>query len=413
MKIQKRLVIIIITAVLLITYAAGHILKLDFGLIYLPKSYVLFCMEDTLLDGWKELKTLYNTPLSLTVTTSEEEKEIFSLTAYNDQNKIILSSLDLFDETIGLAKNKDINNKKNNGTNRNNVEKNSNQVQNTVKTGEKSFAEVRSKKDQIRSLIEIYNKYAKVSKSGQKSFAVTGGKDSMCEADEYEVVLDKNIIKILPDYFKNYIADEKVLKNINSLLKRLDSDIILHIYVDDSDKVRSANVSFLYHGQKTYMEVIFNDAVKIWDDLTITCIFGDNADTTVSIKSKGNHSREEGLFTDETNILILSGAATTLQLKAVTEIDLNKQRDNISFDMKGDIFRLPVDLNTTGDLDTRDGWDIHTNSKLELKFMDYQTEINFKEDENDLKDVNSFQSIGSFYHKKKAAMKDGFLKILQ
>ncbi|WMJ89957.1 hypothetical protein [Anaerocolumna sp. MB42-C2] len=413
MKIKKRLVIMIITAVLLITYAVGHILKFDFGLIYLPKSYVLFCMEDTLLDGWKEVKNLYNTPLSLTVTASDEEKKVFSLTAYNDKNKIVLSSSDLFGEPIGLAKNKSINNKIDNGNSGNYVEKNSSQEKNTDKTGRKSQAEVRNKKDQIRSLIEIYNKYAKVSKSGQKSFAVTGGKDNMCETDEYEVVLDKNIIEILPDYLKNYIADEKVLNNIDSSLTRLDSDIILHIYVDDSHKIRSANISFNYETQKVYMEVIFNNAVKVWDDLTITCIFGKNADRTVSIKSKGDHSLSGELFTDETNILILSGAATTLQLKAATEIDLNKQKNNISFDMKGDIFSLPINLNTVGNLDTSGGWDIHTNSKLELKFVDYQTEINFKEEENDLKDVNSFQSMGSYYNKKKAAIEDCFLKILQ
>lgn len=413
MKIKKRLVIIIITAAVLITYMAGHISKFDLGLIYLPKSYVQFCMEDTLLDGWRELKSLYNSPLSLTVNTFEDENRVFSLTAYNDKNKIIFSSNNLHGDYIGLTKNKNIKNKNDNSKNNNNKNDNSNNNIDENSNQKDSTDKINGKKDQILTLIEIYNKYARVSKSGHKSFAVTGGKDSMCDTDEYEAVLNREIIEILPDYFKNYIADEKVLKNINTFLNRLDSDILLHIYIDDSDKIRSINVSFRYNGQNVYMEVIFNNAVKIWDDLTITCILGDNADTTVSIKSKGNHSRDGNIFTDETNLLVLSGAATTLQLKAVTEVDFNKQKDNISFGMKGDIFGMPVNLNTVGDLGSKNGWDIHTNTDLELKFVDYRSEMNFSENKNYLNDVNSFQSMGSFYNEKKAAIKDGFLKILQ
>lgn len=405
---KKRLVIIIITVVLLITCTVGHFFKFDLELIFLPKSYVLFCMEDTLQDGWRDLQAFYNKPLSLTVTASDDEDEVFSLTAYNDKSKIVLSSDNLSGDYLGLKKH---NNEvmKNNGKGAGKTGENKITDNNPNKKTEKSYGKTK----QLRSLIEIYNKYARVERKGCKSFAVTGSKDRICNTVEYEVVLNKEIIEILPDYFKNYIADETVLKKLDLILKQLDSDILMHIYIDDSCKIRSVNVSFRYNGENTYMEIILNNAARIWDDITITCISGIHADTTISIKSAGNHNWKGDIFTDETNVIILSGAATTLQLRAVTNIDFNRQKDNISLDMKGDFFNLPVHLNTAGDLKFENGWNINTNTNLELKFVDYKTKLNFSEDKNYLKDVQSYQSLGSFYNKKKAAIIDSIFNRLR
>ncbi|MGB8453006.1 MAG: hypothetical protein WCD89_11845 [Anaerocolumna sp.] len=391
MKITKKLVFILSAAVVII-FAVSYILKFDLGLFYLPKSYVLLSLENTLEEEWRGIQAVYKSTYGMSVTTFKEEKEVLSLTAYNDKNKIIFSCPRFFDNNyIGFTKHISSPNKKGS-------------VKNTDKSSKK--------KEKILSLTEIYKKYAKVSKKGNKSFAVTNGKDSVYETDEFEVVLNKNIIELLPDYIKKYIADETVSERIKTYLNKLDSDIIIDIYIDDSNKIRSMNLSYSYSGQDAFAEITFNDAGSYWDDISLTYISGENDKTTVTIKSKGNHSREENIYTDETNLIVLSGAMTTVQLKSSTSIDFSKQNDNVSYKLKGDIYSSPINMEAVGDLDTGTGT-IQMDINLKLLFDEYLLKINMDEDENNLKDIDTFQSIGSLYNKQCNSIMDCLKKILQ
>ncbi len=382
----KKMVYILIAAVIVVVYAASHISKFDIGLFYLPKSYVLYCMNNNLKEEWRKLQSVYNSSYCVRMTALKEEKELLSLTVYNDKDKIIFSSPRLFDnDYFGLAKNKG---------------------------GQSNKSPAKNKKENL-SLTEIYEKYAKVSKGDRKSFAVTGGKKSMCETKEYEVVLDKNIKEVIPDYLKKYIGDKTLLKKIKACFSKLDSDITVDIYVDNSDKIRSIALSCTWGGQEVYGEITFNDAADYWNDISVTYILEGKDKTTVTVKSKGNHICEGNVYSDETDIIVFDRAVTTVQLKISTSIDFNKGQDNVSFELEGDIYSLPVHAEAVGDLNTGTKTQLQMDINLELKYMDYLLKINMDEEENNLKNVDSFHSISGLYEKEKSRSDTYLEAILQ
>ncbi len=393
MKITKKLYIIIITAVFVIIFSGSILLKSDSGLFCLPKSYVLLCMDDTLEEKWRGLISLYHSAFGVSVTAFKEEKEVLSLNGYNDKHKIILSSPRLFGNNyFGLAKDKT-------------GQSNKSGVRNKGKTGEK--------KENDLSLTEIYEKYASVSKTDRKSFAVTGGKDSMYETDGYEVVLKRNIKDILPDYLKKYIADDAILEGIENCLKKLDSDVTMDVYVDRSGKIRGLNLSYSYGGQDAYAEITFNNAVHYWDDISATYILNGADKTTVTVKSKGNHTGEGNRFTDETNVIVLSGAMTKAQLNIVTDIDRNKQKDNINMKLKGDLYGIPVHADAAGDVGTCNKAAVRMDIDLELKYVDYLLKLNLDEADKNLKKVDSYDSFKSLYKKEISGINDYLQVILE
>lgn len=405
MKKIHKLVLIFTAAVIIILFALGIIFKSEFTLLLSPKSYVLLCMEETLEQDWREIIKIYNTSMGFQISALRDEEEVLSMNAYNDKNKLILSSPQLSDNSyIGFSKR---NGKKKTG---NSDSENadgtavSSENSNTGSTQGRTGAENDSDKnknigkdgetlnEEIPSLIEIYKKYATVTKKGKQSFALVNSEDSICETDEFEITLDQDILSLVPKYLEKFIDDKNLLKEVNAYLDKVNSDITIDIFIDDANIIRDIKMVFNYDDEDALAEITFNDGKKYLDNLTATYILGKESAT---VKSIGNHSGEGNQFTDDTSILILSGAMTKAKLASTASIDFNTESDNVAFKVKGDFFNFPISLEGTGDLQTGEELTFQADMDLELKFEEYQIDLSMDKKENELKSVKTFDSIGS------------------